>query len=275
MNFDLKPNPDNYLDIIVPAFNNTDITARCIASLLLSVKKGQRIILVDNGSTDPGIFHVGRMLQALGHTFIRIHTNKGPYAAVNEGIKAGTSLFVSVVCNDVVVLPDTIANLVSSIRPELGICAVGACQPDVVGEWDFMSTINNAKACGLGQARLKKTQGYFTCFVALRSLFDEHAVGLFDENFGLTFGDTDWEERYRLAGLIYAQAEHAIVHHGHSVTRKRLGVKADFEANDRDHRLFLEKWADNEDVMRRHAYLHSEETHAHDVGVIWNKVGEM
>ncbi len=239
------------LDIIVPAFNNPDITSRCLAALNLYRPKGSRVILVDNGSTD-STQDLWSQVDAMGGTYIRLDDNVGPYGAVNAGIRAGDSDLVAVVCNDVVVMPGSLQALVSTLRPELGIPLLGAFELGSA-EFDWHQLQGEIAISGLRESvHLQPVQGFFSCFVAMRQLFDEDSVGLFDERFGLTFGDTDWEERYREAGFTYYRALHAPVYHGRSVGRKRGGLDADVANDSRDHAVFLEKWAGNDDVLSRH-----------------------
>lgn len=249
----LKPNPDNLLDLIVPAYNNPDITARCLAALTLYKTPSTRIIYVNNGSEDPRMADLAGFVTARGGLYIHVEKNAGPYRAVNLGLAAGKSLLVGVVCNDVVVLPNTIDALIAALRPELGIPVVGAVEVPGLGEWSFVDTVmavnNNRTAYG---NNLSPQQGFFSCFVGFRSVFDDEAVGGFDERFRVTFGDADWEERYKDAGLVYGKVHNAPVYHGISTTRKRLGLEADVRTDFLDHEAFKDKWRGRPDVLARH-----------------------
>lgn len=267
----LKPS-DQFLDLIVPAYNNPDITQRCLTSLFYCAPKGTRIIYVDNGSEDPDMAGIGRWVERSGGIALRLDKNQGPYAAVNAGLAVGDSMLVGVVCNDVVVLPGTIEALLNSLRPELGMPLVGATQL-ANNEWSLAECLPSAQEAKKNP-KLVASQGYFTCFIGFRSLFEDNAVGLFDEQFKLTFGDTDWEERYRKAGLIYVQASHAAVYHGHSTTRKRLGVEADVKADSADHRRFCDKWSSDADVMARHGFAVDDKVRAATTANTWSTTGE-
>ena len=248
----LKPDSNNLLDIIVPAYNNPDITARCLAALLLFKPPGSRIIYVNNGSEDRAMADLAGMVQASGGLYHEIAVNRGPYVAVNEALGLGDSMLVGVVCNDVVVLPNTLAALVSSLRPELAVPVVGAAEAPGVDGWSFDATVRAAQAAGLGKPEMVAQQGFFSCFLGFRSVFHPDSVGPFDEDYFVTFGDADWEERYRDAGLIYGKAHHAVVYHGRSTTRKRLGVDVDVQNDRADHDTFKKKWANRPDVLARH-----------------------
>lgn len=234
------------LDIIIPAYNNLDITFRCLAALRMFAPPDTHVILVDNGSQDP-IHTLKESVESMGGTYLRLDPNRGPYGAVNAGIALTKSDVIGVVCNDVVVLPGTMRLLLRHIqtgREYVG--ATGIVEP----HFDYDGCLARAAISGRLNQTLLYDGFHFSCFLARRSLYD--LVGLYDERFGLTYGDTDHEQRIRDAGIQPVQVSNALVYHGHGTGRKRGGLDADISADSRDHDAFLAKWADRLDVIEQH-----------------------
>lgn len=236
------------LDIVLLAYNNPDITFRCLASLEMFAPRGHRVILVDNGSTD-AVATFGPMLTSRGHSYVRLDPNQGPYAAANAGIAEAETDLVCVICNDVVVMPCSLVIMMAQVDDERPY--MGATQ--IIGKsFDYLSSEAFIQTNNLRQAGTLSEGAFFTCFVAQRSLFDVTRVGPFDEQFLLTYGDTDWEHRLVDYGKQLLKSDAAPVYHGHSQTRKRLGKEHDMRADTADFGRFLTKWADRPDVLALH-----------------------
>jgi GT2 family glycosyltransferase len=238
------------LDLIIPAYNNLDITFRCVAAIKVFAPREAHTILVDNGSRDTprdAVHTLKESVESIGGTYLRLDPNRGPYGAVNAGIALAKSDVIGVVCNDVVVLPGTIQAmfaLVSPERPYIGATSIP------YGEFDYTGYLSTAVLTGMIQLPIARRGFHFSCFLAHRSLYDR--VGLYDDQFGLTFGDTDHEQRIADAGITPLCVSSALVYHGHGVGRKRGGIDADLRNDLRDYASFVEKWKDRPDVLERH-----------------------
>ncbi len=243
------------MDIIIPAYNGVDITARLLSSLKLFAPE-YPIILVDNGSQED--MRPLRALLAEQDTFVQLDVNVGPYGAVNHAIRLSSAEKIAIVCNDVVVMPGTMQILDHRLHASTGVCAVGA--QDVIRphfDWYEMNAV--ITLAGLREKEmLVRARGHFTCFAAYRELFEADKVGPFDDKFRVTFGDTDWETRYRESGFQFYQAMNAPIFHGHSVTRKRLGLEVDITNDQADHEYFHQKWSHRPDIQAEHPLTSSE-----------------
>lgn len=236
------------IDIIVPAYGHPDITFRCLAAIEMFAPKDHRVVLVDNGSED-AVQAFKDLMAARGHTYIRLEPNRGPYGAVNAALKVATAEFVAVVCNDIALLPGSMQamlELCTEDRPYIGATGI------LAGAFDFYRCMTEASCRGLFNHRALYPGPCFSCFVAKRSLFSEDHVGLFDERFGLTFGDTDHEQRCADAGVPLLLASHALVFHGHGTTRRRGGLDADLKNDMRDYNAFVDKYRNRPDVLAKH-----------------------
>lgn len=235
------------LDIILLAYNNLDITFRALASIALFKPRGSRIILVDNGSTD-AVPTLAEAVKSTGGIYVRVEPNAGPYRGVNAGLRASTAEYLAIVCNDIVVLPGALDEMLLIAQggrfPYVG--ATGLLGP----EFNFADVQFRRAMLDGGSPRGVIPGVCFSCCVFSRSVLD--SVGSFDERFGITFGDTDWEQRLQDSGVTPVLATHAYVYHGHGVTRKRGGLEADLIKDTADHCAFLEKWGDRADVCAKH-----------------------
>lgn len=241
------------IDIIVIAYNNLDLTTKCLASIEMFAPREHHTILVDNGSTDatPAL---GRALEAQGHTYVRLDPNGGPYVAANAGLDRCETDLVALLCNDVALYPNSLQYLMAAVddtRPIIG--AVEFCEG---GYYDVGRAVHAIETVyGLRRTPALSPGVFFSCFVAQRRLFEADtagAVGRFDPAYRLTYGDTDWEQRLADLGLPYYRATHAPVFHGQSVTRKRMGIDASVAVDVDDYKTFAKKWAERPDVLAKH-----------------------
>lgn len=233
------------MDLVIPAYNNVDITFRLLASLRMFAPEAH-VILVDNGSQDP-IATLQTAVESMGGTYLRLDPNKGPYGAVNAGLALANNDQIGVICNDVVVLPNTLqilASICSSDNPYVG--ATGIVEP----KFDYYNFLASASIGGRLARRFIHGGPYFSCFLAHRSLYER--VGVYDERFKLTYGDTDHEQRIADTGIRMFCVSDALVYHGHGTGRKRGGVEADVNTDLRDYNAFVEKWQRRPDVLEKH-----------------------
>jgi GT2 family glycosyltransferase len=240
------------LDVVVIAYNNLDLTARAVVSVLYSEPQA-RVILVDNGSKAEDLSVLRPLLEARGHLYIRREDNGGPYVAANAGIAhVKTAQFV-VLCNDAAVFPGSLRRMAASLSDKMPYLAAREVQ-DVRFDPAFLSAAPEIAHPTAAPQLLGSPGVFFTCFAVNKDFFDQ--VGPFDERFRLTFGDTDWEQRandiLNKSGQSLTQTETIVVFHGGSVTRKRLGVEADLKVDVGDHVSFMDKWKDRQDVLTKH-----------------------
>ncbi|MGI8329441.1 mycofactocin biosynthesis glycosyltransferase MftF [Actinomadura scrupuli] len=87
-----RPGP-HAVTVVVPAFGRVDELERCLAAL-----KGLPVIVVDDGSPDPGPLR--RMARAHGTRLVRHEVNRGPAAARNTGLRLADTPFVAFVDSD-------------------------------------------------------------------------------------------------------------------------------------------------------------------------------
>lgn len=233
------------LDVVIPCLNGCATTWRCIQHVLM-FGAFQRIILVDDGSTD-STPHLGAWLERQGKgRYIRHPRNLGVQCAWNTGWRAGTNPLVCFMNNDVAVMPGCTVALADAVKPDTIVSAT-----QMLGQWDPGLILSHAH--GMEQLRSEvKDGGFFGgCFVVPRANLIE--LGGFDERFFLTYGDTDFIERARDNGVQCVSVRGAFAFHGGSVTRRReLGIDGDIERDLADRTRFEDKWEKRPDVLERY-----------------------
>lgn len=86
------------VSIVTPAFNASQYLPDLLRSIAAQDYPRIEHLVIDDGSTDDGA--TVRILE--GHTGVRwwSRNNVGPYATINEGLRAATGEFVTVICAD-------------------------------------------------------------------------------------------------------------------------------------------------------------------------------
>lgn len=96
-----KMNKENYIDVVIPAYNAEFTLEKCVDSLLNQTIKNFRILIIDDGSRD-NTFRVAKTLENKNPQKIRaIHQeNSGVSVARNTGIANATSQYITFVDSD-------------------------------------------------------------------------------------------------------------------------------------------------------------------------------
>jgi len=242
------------LDIVIPLFNAASATARCLTHLRAFAPPQANLIVIDNASTDWTPALLWRFAK-YGATVIRNEQNGGVYSALNQGIIAGRAPFVLLLNSDVLIGPDTIADLLAAAEQTESLClsCTEITPPDSI---DI-----------LYQQQPRRDRGRFALEPALAGAIQLHrrilyeTVGLFDERFFLTHGDADLCERLRLAATASGHpdwtpmraTEILVYHDEHSSRRANLNAALDTDLEMADQERFLTKWAAYPEVIERHA----------------------
>ncbi|MFZ0249868.1 MAG: glycosyltransferase [Acidimicrobiales bacterium] len=240
--------------IVIPAWNAWEYTERCLRSLRPTLGPGDRVVVVDNGSTDA----TRESLAAYPWVDVIANgENKGFGRACNQGAAEAVGAVVVFLNSDTIVPAGWLDELVAPFeRGDVG--AVGPRSDNVSGRQEtpsvpdpqadpgaFSAFAEQWRARHRGQtSEASRLIGF--CLAVRTSAF--RALGGFDERFEVGgFEDDDLCRRLLEAGhqLLIAHASF-VHHHGH----------ASFDANDVDWRVtqgenrirFEEKWG--ADVLR-------------------------
>ncbi|MDO8730218.1 MAG: glycosyltransferase family 2 protein [Candidatus Omnitrophota bacterium] len=229
-------------DIVIPIWNQPELTAACLQSVAACTEIPARLILVDNGSEAPTCELLNRFKAEgkLPAEILRNPTNLGFIKAVNQGIRAGKAPWVCLLNNDTVVTTGWLSEMIRVAESDPGIglvnptsnCLGYPAKGRPPGEITRRLAENRGKSAPLSTAI-----GF--CLLARRSLFDQ--IGLLDEQFGMgNFDDDDFSLRVRQAGLRPVRAAAAYVHHEEKASFKKLpGWEKAFDEN---RKKFEQKW---------------------------------
>ncbi len=176
-------------------WNRADLTRQCVESLRAQTVPFDRIVVVDDGSTEP----------YAGPDVIRLPNNAGFAAAVNAGWKAAETTHVAVVNNDVRLDPHWLEQLLGAG----GWFATGKLYGPtglLDGTFDLLSRGGFPWRAGHGKPDGPRwnepreiAMASFTA-VLLRTELRER-IGYLDEEFGTYLEDVEFGVRCRKAGL--------------------------------------------------------------------------
>lgn len=199
------------VDIIIPTYNNWDMLASCVSSILAArLAYPVRILIVNNG-------HPDSLSMLSPHPSVEViesgGKNLGWEGGLKEGLKRSTSEFVCFMNDDAFIPPSSmrwLSNLVSFFRfPEIG--AVGPTSNVVMG------TQNIWKQIAFPYVEVSYLIGF--CVLLRRKALDE--VGGVDDT--LPGGDDlDVSIRLRSAGYKLICARDVFVYHHGFSTGNRL-----------------------------------------------------
>ncbi len=214
--------------VVIPTWNRSALLARALENLERQTYPIDRVIVVDNGSTDDS----ADVAKRAGAQVIRLATNAGFAAAVNRGIReAAGSEWIAVLNNDVHLAPDWLAQILAKLEPGDAWFATGklldALAPEKIdGSFDAVCRGACAWRCGHGRpdspfwSQPRNIQlAPFTAAVFRAALFDR--VGLLDERFESYLEDVDFGLRCAEAGLGGLYVPEAVAYHQGSATLGR------------------------------------------------------
>jgi len=216
--------------IIIPVFNQDEMTRECINSIREHTDNLE-FIIIDNGSEPPlNIPFVGFADMLL----IRSETNQGFPVAVNQGIMAAHGDIIILLNNDVIVTPGWSEKLVSAldefaiVGPVTNYCAgLQKVQIDSYESLDELSQASDLWAEHYVDSIQEVTFVIGFCMAFKKSLFDE--IGEFDESVWPCSGEeVDFCFRAREKGYRVGIVNGCYVHHEGSKT---------FEILERDKKL--------------------------------------
>jgi Glycosyl transferase family 2 len=110
------------VDVIVPYFNHGPFIEDCVASARSQSHSVDRIIVVDDGSTDGYSLEVLQALEAVGSIEVIRQPNQGPSAARNRGVAASTADAVVFLDGDDLLTPNHV---------EVGLAALASANDSV------------------------------------------------------------------------------------------------------------------------------------------------
>lgn len=196
---------------VIPNWNGAQRLPRCLASLTMQTRPFDRVIVVDNGSTDGS--------QGMAH--VRLPENVGFATAVNRGFWEATDCdWIAVLNNDVALDPGWLEAMLAAQPYD-----VGGCRLRMAHNTRLLDGAGDAISMGLASVRLghgrtdspmydRQRPMLAVCFAAaMVSAEVFRRVGGLDERFFAYLEDVEFCLRARLAGFRVLYVPEAVALH--------------------------------------------------------------
>jgi radical SAM superfamily enzyme YgiQ (UPF0313 family) len=262
-----EPETNDFCDIIIPTYENEDLTIQCLESIRKNTKEGTyRVIWVDNNSKIRS--KIEQTIVNLNHLSIMNKENLGFVGAINKGLEQSTSPFVCLLNNDTIVSPNWLEKLISALKkdPKLGIVGAITAPPPEPTKYDSHHCVSHIEDMygkrifpsytDLESFNKEIEQSFsgqtadipfvaFLCAVIKREVIEK--VGLLDPNYAMgMYDDNDYNIATRRLGyttkLLY---DTCIWHKGRS-TFKLIQATENFDVDEllKKNRLYMnQKWS--------------------------------
>jgi GT2 family glycosyltransferase len=174
-----SPSP-SLVSVIVPVYNGSDHLDRCLAAILQSDWPTLECIVVDDGSTDPGVADC-----ALRHgvRYHRLENRSGPAAARNAGVEIASGQVLFFTDADVLLRPDTLSQAMVVLQSDPAVAAVIGSYDDQPTDGSLVSRYRNLFHHYNHQIAHEQASTFWTGCGAIRKPVLE-ALGGFNSRYG-------------------------------------------------------------------------------------------
>jgi glycosyltransferase involved in cell wall biosynthesis len=228
--------------ITFACYNSVGFTKACVESLIKVGTPLDRLVVIDNGSTDETRDYLSGL--PLGGRIYN-KSNQACGVAWNQGILHFQAEWTVVMNNDLIVSPQWIENLIqTAINNDLKVISPARIDGDLDYDFDNFA-VESAKK--MHQIFRRKTQNA-VCVCIHRSVF--HEIGYFRANPKLLgFEDTIFFHDLEKTSIGRAITGNVWLHHFGSVTQKEMKKKLGKSAKDdlmkvNDRQLLQQSWVE-------------------------------
>ncbi|HOJ42500.1 MAG TPA: glycosyltransferase family 2 protein [Syntrophorhabdaceae bacterium] len=264
--------------IVIPNMNGEGLLPVPLESLKKQTFKDFEIIVVDNCSSDGSLNLIKREYPYV--KIIPLDKNYGFAYAVNRGIEASSSLFVSLLNNDIELDSNWLWYLYEALikHPE-----AGSCGPKLMRYWERerinvlgirLNRDGGVEIVGAGEVDRGQYEEMKYVFgvnagasLYRKKMFED--IGMFDETFFASFEDVDLSFRAQLAGYKALYVPKAIAYHMVGATIKRKRYMATY-LNNRNSTMFFWKDMPKELIKKHLFYIFYRRTYAFFKRVLFN-----
>ena len=238
----MRCNNSGKCDIVIPVWNNLDLTRDCIDSITEYTRYSYRIILIDNASDTPTKRYLDLLKERLSDAveIIRNQENRGFIRAVNQGMKRSGTPYICIMNNDTLVTEGWLGEMIDVL---LSNDAIGIINPSSNTSCQFPGKLDiHTYARSLKHFK-GKHQELYTCrafaMVVKRCVIE--SVGYLDERYGMGyFDDTDYCKRAQKAGFRTVRAKASYVYHKESQSFAKIDRRNSIFAE--NEKKFISKW---------------------------------
>ena len=223
-------------DVVVLTWDRRDLLEPCVARVLAHTRVRGRLIIVDNGSTDPATLQYlreARGTAALPIEVVRVPQNIGIAAGLNVGLRHSTAPWVCLLNNDLLVTEGWLEEMVRVGERDASIGLINPMSNEFGVRPSADETLDQlGRRCRVTRSGrwLENWQAIGFCVLFHRRVFEE--IGCWDERIG-SMTDTDYSLLVRRTGRVCAIAEGAYVFHQKSATIRHDPSR---------HREFRDSW---------------------------------
>lgn len=222
-----------FVSIIIPNWNGGKVFKNCIKSLSKINYPHWELIVIDNGSIDGSEQVIDLIkLPSYKKKLLINKQNLGYSKANNQGFKVSLGKYILILNNDTTVKKDFLGKLVSRIESDR---IIGVIQPKIMvmdkptlldNSGSFLTKLGLLQHWGYmerDKEEFNKERTIFSakgaCMLIRREVIEK--VGLFDEDFGSYFEESDFCWRVWLAGFKILYYPNAVVCHKVGFTSKK------------------------------------------------------
>ncbi len=232
------------VDIIIPVWNELELTRACIESIKRSTKTPFRLIIIDNGSEKETREYLENVRDDpdLDVILIRNDSNIGYLKAVNQGLKQSDSKYVCILNNDTVVTDNWLDKMVdfAERHDDVGLINPVLKKKRTPSAPDNLDKIVRELESRKGEyIELDHCVG--ACLLIKKGVIRD--IGLFDDIYG--FGhweDNDYSRRAQKAGYKCIRLLDTLV--WHYVSRSFNKIENWKSLSEQNKKIFYERWGE-------------------------------
>ncbi len=223
--------PNSKVDIIIPVYNQPEITAGCLESIRKHSDLPHRVIIIDNASDQNARELLEREAASdKDITLMRNAENIGWVKAINQGIRSSKAPYVCIMNNDTIVRTDKWLSALVDV-------AEAAKETGLVNpRFEIKKKISRDAAF----IEIDFCRGY--CVLIKREVLEK--IGGLDESYGLGYyDDDDLSVRAIRAGYRCVRANNVFVEHlGDATFSELFKDEHRRELHEKNKALFYSKW---------------------------------
>ena len=236
------------LDCLIIAYGVPELTLQAMKHLVADSIFSQvqlRMMIWDNAATTSDTSaELQPHLARIGGRYIASE-NIGVYPALNRALAEINADTVLIASSDAAAFAGCLSWVKAAHEQYPEVAWLGLTPADDFPLYRDLQAArggDNPVQLGLFEAHL--------CLLDWKTLKEK--VGLFDERFFFTFGDTDYVERMRKAEVKFGKIARPLCAHIGQASRAAIDVERNVILEGMDREAFYDKWRHDPDVMARH-----------------------